>query len=116
MRCPGSFAAGSFTRASKHKKAFQTIPTMITLTFINLLKLPLNRECRIMPRPLLVHSLFQAVVFDTGTLHHASQHRTSLLFMWEQTHKVGCFEARRFICALEGRRVLYPLTPRKLNG
>ncbi|HEX7628266.1 MAG TPA: hypothetical protein VF354_05030, partial [Candidatus Methanoperedens sp.] len=33
--------------------------------------------------------LFRAVVSDTGTPHHASQHRTSLLFMWEQTHKEG---------------------------
>jgi hypothetical protein len=42
-----------------------------------------------MSRPLTVHSLFRAVVSDTGTPHYASQHRTSLLFMWEQTHKEG---------------------------
>ena len=33
--------------------------------------------------------VFRAVVADTGTLHHASQRRTSLLFIRGQTWKVG---------------------------
>jgi hypothetical protein len=39
--------------------------------------------------PLLVHLLFQAVVADTGTLHNASQHCTSLLFMQKQIRTAG---------------------------
>ncbi len=33
--------------------------------------------------------VFRAVVADTGTPHHASQRRTSLLFIRGQTQKVG---------------------------
>jgi hypothetical protein len=111
---------------------------MITLTFINLLKLPfesgMSHHVKATSGSLAVSGCgfrygnsapcFAASHFPSlhvgadpqgGIFTPVDKYRCIFFLSCLFILSFLCFEARRFICALEGRRVLYPLTPRKLK-
>ncbi|PWB50404.1 MAG: hypothetical protein C3F06_12610 [Candidatus Methanoperedenaceae archaeon] len=122
-----------------HRRAFETIPAMITPAIIILFELPFESGMSHHAKATSGLHVVQGCGFRYwGTPHHASQRRTSIslrtgtdlyggiltpvdivplhsfFFSFDILFVVLsflCFKARRFISALEGLRVPYPLTP-----